>query len=221
MQDRIFEYDKEKVIINALRLYGVMEYDSELLDLENKPNDKILMVTVKIKEPSSSDNEKEKEYFKYGICPLNFGEYFSTQKNLFHLMQQGKSLSILNAENLPLYYLTDYRNIIVTNVEEMRKAIKEDDGLTLEGIKEEYELLQIKEIIKNMKNNNYLINDEKESIILDKKIITFFSDILIEYITLGKKFFETFNYMDKENMEKSIIDFPDCKELRNVCKTLE
>lgn len=217
MEEKIFEYNQEKILINALRLFGVVEYDSELLDIESS-QDKVLMVTVK----ETQEDKKENEKFKYGLCPIKFGEYFSTQKNLFNLKKECESMSIFKSDILPLYYLSDYKNIITATEDEMRNKIMHSEEITsLEELKEKYTLLQIKDIIKNMRSNNFLPINGYDSETFDKSMKEFLSKLLVEYLYLGHEFYKSFLFMNKTNMEKSIKEYPGCKELENIYKTLD
>lgn len=209
MESKIFEYDKEKVLINSLRLYGIVEYDSEMLDLENIPNDKLFMVTVK-----TEDNK-----FSYGLCEMKFGEYFNSQKEFLSLLKKGESMSIMNIDNLPLFYLSDLKNIITAPDEIVKNAIMED--LPLEEKRTKYNMNQIREIIKNMRNIGFLPVNGIDSEILDKSMFDYLSELFTIYATLGKVFYESFKEMTKENLKRSLEEYPNCKGLENVYKTAE
>lgn len=210
MEYKIFEYDKEKFLINSLRLYGVVEYDSKMLDLENSPDDKLFIVTVN-KEENNKDN------FLYGLCLMKHRELFDIQSKVLYLVKEGiDKLSINNISNLPLYYLSDYKNIIVSPESFMKEKVMKD--LPLEELRPKYILSQTREIIKNMRTNNFILDDNIDSEWFDEKISSFLGRILEYYINLGYHFYKSFKELTKENLNIDIQTYPDCIELKNIYK---
>ena len=207
MESKVFEYDTEKVLIHSLRLYGIVECDSEMLDLNDIPNDKLFMVTIKT----------EDDKFSYGLCEMKFGEYFSAQKELFNLIKKGESMSIMNIDNLPLFYLSDYKNIITTPDEIIKNALIQSDSF--EEKKEKYKMNQIREVIKNMRSAGFLPINGIDSEILDKSMFEYLSELFRIYSSLGAVFYGSFKEMTKTNLEISLKEYPNCKELENVYKT--
>lgn len=221
MESLIFEKSVDKLLINALRISGYMEYDSELADTGD--GNKIFIVTEKV----NKDKEDDK-VFKYGISKILNGEETGLEKLWDEwingdMIDECKDLHINNITNLPLYYLLDYKNAICTDYETMKESMKITitDEDTNEDIKDKYVYYHMKEIVKNMKNNGYL---EIENVNLDSLISSltkFLEELLKSYVYVGIQFHDTFKDLTVKNLDEELILYPNCKELQDMKKSLE
>lgn len=221
MENLIFEKSVDKLLINALRISGYMEYDSELADIGN--GNKIFIVTEKV----NKDKEDDK-VFKYGISKIVNDTETGLEKLWKEwingdMIDECKDLRINNITNLPLYYLLDYKNAISTDYKTMKDSIKItiSDKDTDEDIKNKYVYYHIKEIIKNMKNNGYLDLENVDLDSLINSLTKFLEELLKSYIYVGIQFHDTFKDLTVENLDEELIVYPNCKELQNMRKTLE
>lgn len=221
MESLIFEKDIEKLIINALRITGYMEYDSEMADIGN--GEKIFIVTEKVNKDKEDD-----EAFKYGISKIVEDKETGLEKLWKEwiegdMIDECKDLRINNITNLPLYYLLDYKNAISTDYETMKDSMKItiSDEDTNEDIKNKYVYYHMKEIVKNMKNNGYLDLENVDLDSLISSLTKFLEELLKSYIYVGMQFHDTFKDLTIENLDEEIKLYPNCKELQDMRKALE
>lgn len=215
MESLIFEKEPDKILINALRISGHIEYDSELADIGD--NKKIFIVTDKVNK-----NNEEDKVFKYGISKIIDNGETGLEKLWNKMIEEIENSYISNITKLPLYYLLDYKNIVSTDNESMKNSMKINitDKDTDESIKNKYIDYHMKEIVKNMKNSGYLNLENIELNILIKNLSKFLEEILKSYIYVGMQFYNTFKDLTIENLDKDIELYPNCKELQEMKKSL-